>query len=104
MKSFSQTFLKKFSKTKIDENICSARHTHSAVSWKNYVVISGGLDSNENPLNDIILFNEDTNEMKKIQLKKGFIFPRYYELRFLIVFSFQKVFFNLSFILKVFSY
>jgi hypothetical protein len=41
------------------------------------VVISGGVDSNENPLNEIIFFNVDTYEIKKLQLKSGYIFPRY---------------------------
>lgn len=63
-------------KVNIDEVICTARHSHCVNSWKHYLIISGGIDQNENPLNDIIILNCQTFEMKKIIPSKGYIFPR----------------------------
>ena len=60
----------------LDEEICLPRHSHSMVSWGNFLVISGGVDSNENPLNDVILLDVNTYEVKKVVLAKGHIFPR----------------------------
>jgi hypothetical protein len=61
----------------MNESICKARHSHSITSWKNYIIISGGLDNFENPLNDIILFDCVKFETKRIELNKGNMLPRY---------------------------
>lgn len=41
------------------------------------MIISGGLDKNENPLNDLILFDCVTFEFKVLNLNEGYILPRY---------------------------
>lgn len=78
---------------KIDESICVPRHSHSLTTWKNYVIISGGIDSNENPLNDIILVDCSTYELKKLELNNGIVFPRY---------TIPKLKFKFEFILSIF--
>ena len=57
-----------FSLVKIDSSICTPRHTHSMTTWKDYVVISGGLGEDENVIDDILLLNTQTYEIKKLQL------------------------------------
>lgn len=64
-------------KVNVDESICAARHSHSVSAWKHYLVISGGLDQNENPLDDVILFNCQTRLFSKVILPSGQIFPRF---------------------------
>ena len=55
-----------------------ARHSHSLCTWKNYIILSGGIDANENPLNDIILFDYENNfEMKRLQISDGLVLDRY---------------------------
>lgn len=62
---------------KIDEMVCIARHSHCINSWKHYLIISGGLDQNENPLSDIILFDCQKLTMKKLHSTSGQVFSRY---------------------------
>lgn len=53
-----------------DQNIITMRHSHSSALWSNGItnnlVISGGLDSNEKPLNDLIVVELLTNEEASI--------------------------------------
>ena len=62
---------------KIDSKICQPRHSHSLASWKDNVVISGGVDQYENPLNEIIIFNMESFKMEKLNLKNGKVLPRF---------------------------
>lgn len=59
------------------DNLCTGRHSHCISLWKDYLIISGGLDENENPLSDIILFNSKNFETIKITPRKGQILERY---------------------------
>lgn len=61
----------------VDSTILSARHSACVNQWQNYLIISGGLDEFENPLNDLILFDCDNLVFKKMYINKGFILPRY---------------------------
>jgi hypothetical protein len=60
----------------MDASQCKARHSHSVTQWKNYIVISGGLDQFENPLSEIILFDPVNLETKRFILKEGTVLPR----------------------------
>lgn len=60
----------------MNEELQTARHTFSICSWKNYIVISGGLTEVEHVLNDIYLIDWQNNfEVKKVQTK-GQVHPR----------------------------
>jgi hypothetical protein len=61
---------------KVDEAQFKARHSHCLSTWKNFIVMSGGIDENENPLNDIVLIDSETFEFKKFELTKGEVLPR----------------------------
>ncbi len=63
-------------KIDVDENVCIGRHSHCISAWKDYLIISGGLDQNENPLNDIILFDCQSLKMTKLTPLKGQVFRR----------------------------
>lgn len=45
-------------------------------------MISGGVDQNESPLDDILLIDSDTFQVNKLNITKGSILPRYLSLQF----------------------
>jgi hypothetical protein len=45
-------------------------------TWKNYVVLSGGLNENEDINEEILLINTNTFEIKQLIINDGFILPR----------------------------
>lgn len=53
------------------------RHSHSMCLWNEFIVITGGLDSDENPLDDIIMVDSKDFSFKRLQFKKNQIQPRY---------------------------
>ena len=61
----------------MNENECGARHSHNLSMWKNFIVLSGGIDKYENPLNDVILIDSLTFEVRKLSINKGYVLPRY---------------------------
>jgi len=63
-------------KINVDENVCIGRHSHCISAWKDFLIISGGLDQNENPLSDIILFDCQNLKMRKLTPANGQVFPR----------------------------
>lgn len=61
----------------VDSNIISGRHSACINQWKKNLIISGGLNAQENPLNEIILFNSETLTFTKKEIMKGYVLPRY---------------------------
>lgn len=62
---------------KINDTLFTPRCSHSVCMWKNYVVISGGLDRNENIIEDILLLDIKTFEIKRLEIENGYYLPRY---------------------------
>ena len=54
----------KLEKIQVDENVCTARHSHCISTWKHFLIISGGLDQNENPLDDVMSREERNRESR----------------------------------------
>lgn len=67
----------KWTKIKINENLIKSIHSHSMCTWGDYVIISGGLDENEDINDKILLLNTNNNEINHLTINNGFVLPRY---------------------------
>jgi tRNA wybutosine-synthesizing protein 4 len=54
---------------KIDEEVYKPRHSHSICKWGKTLIVSGGLDKHENILDDVLLIDSESFQVKKLNVQ-----------------------------------